>query len=30
MLWGWLDSWSGVGHVMDAMSAADYHVELRQ
>jgi hypothetical protein len=22
MLRGWLDSWSGVGHVLDAMTAA--------
>jgi hypothetical protein len=26
----WLDSWSGVGHVLDAMSAGGYQVELRQ
>jgi hypothetical protein len=25
----WLDSWSGVGHVLDAMTAAGHHVELR-
>jgi hypothetical protein len=30
MLRGWLDSWSGVGHVLDAMTAAGHHVELRQ
>jgi hypothetical protein len=30
MLRGWLDRWSGVGHVTDAMTAAGYHVELRQ
>jgi len=30
MLRGWLDTWSGVGHVLDAMPAAGYHVELRQ
>jgi hypothetical protein len=30
MLRSWLDSWSGVGHVLDAMTAASHHVELRQ
>ena len=30
MLRSWLDSWSGVGHVLDAMTAAGHHVELRQ
>jgi hypothetical protein len=30
MLRGWLDTWPGVGHVLDAMTAAGYHVELRQ
>jgi hypothetical protein len=30
MLRTWLDSWSGVGHVLDAMTAAGHHVELRQ
>ena len=30
MLRSWLDSWSGVGHVLDAMTAAGNHVELRQ
>ena len=30
MLRGWLDSWSGVGHILDAMTAAGHHVELRQ
>ena len=30
MLRGWLDTWSGVGHVLDAMGAAAYHMELRQ
>jgi hypothetical protein len=30
MLRGWLDSWSGMGHVLDAMTAAGYQVELRQ
>ncbi len=30
MLRSWLDSWSGVGHVLDAMKAAGHHVELRQ
>jgi hypothetical protein len=30
MLRGWLDTWSGVGHVLDAMTASGYHVELRQ
>jgi hypothetical protein len=26
----WLDTWSGVGHVLDAMTTAGYHVEVRQ
>jgi len=26
---GW-DTWSGIGHVLDAMTAAGYHAELRQ
>ncbi len=30
VLRGWLDTWSGVGHVLDAMTAAGYHAELRQ
>jgi len=30
MLRGWLATWSGVGHVLDAMTAAGHHVELRQ
>jgi hypothetical protein len=30
MLRSWLDSWSGVGHILDAMTAAGHHVELRQ
>jgi hypothetical protein len=30
MLRDWLDTWSGVGHVLDAMTAAGYHAELRQ
>jgi ABC-type uncharacterized transport system substrate-binding protein len=30
MLRGWLDSWSGVARVLDAMTAAGHHVELRQ
>jgi hypothetical protein len=30
VLCAWLDSWSGVGHVLDAMTAAGHHVELRQ
>jgi hypothetical protein len=30
MLRGWLDTWAGVGHVLDAMTATGFHVELRQ
>jgi hypothetical protein len=30
MLRAWLDTWSGVGHILDAMTAAGHHVELRQ
>jgi hypothetical protein len=30
MLRGWLDSWLGVGHVLDAMTVAGRQVELRQ
>jgi hypothetical protein len=30
MLRSWMDSWSGVGHVLDAMTASGHHVELRQ
>jgi hypothetical protein len=30
MLRRWLDTWSGNSRVLDAMSAASYHVELRQ
>jgi hypothetical protein len=26
----WLDSWSGVGHVVDAIHAAGYNVRLLQ
>ena len=28
MLRSWLDSWSGVGRVLDAMTAAGHHVEV--
>jgi hypothetical protein len=30
LLRSWLDFWSGVGHILDAMTAAGHHVELRQ
>jgi hypothetical protein len=30
MLRGWLDTWAGVGHILDAMTAAGHHVELTQ
>jgi hypothetical protein len=30
ILRGWLDTWSGIGHVLDAMTTAGYYVELRQ
>ena len=31
MLRSWLDTWAGVGHVLDAMTAAGHYVvELRQ
>jgi hypothetical protein len=30
MLRGWRDTWSGAGHILAAMTAAGYHVELRQ
>jgi hypothetical protein len=29
LLRSWLDFWSGVGHILDAMTAAGHHVELR-
>jgi hypothetical protein len=28
MLRGWLDTWVSVGHILDAMSADGYYVEL--
>jgi hypothetical protein len=30
MLRSWLDTWAGVGHILDARSADGYYVELRQ
>ncbi len=30
MVRAWLDSWSGVGHVVDAMHGAGYNVSLFQ
>jgi hypothetical protein len=30
MVRSWLDSRAGVGHVLDTMTTAGYHVELRQ